>query len=126
MTRSLSRLGSTVLAAGLLLAVASPAFAFQASFKWCSGSPDFVLKDVPKGTAKIRLKMTDLNVPSFRHGGGEVAWSGKGTIACGALNSTWVGPSPPSGSHTYRWSILAIGADGKTLGEATAQRRFPE
>ncbi len=109
-----------------LMGAATPALAFEANFTWCSGSPVFTLKDVPKGTAKIQLRMRDLQAPSFRHGGGEVAYTGKATIPCGALDSGYVGPSPPSGSHTYVWTIRALGPDGKTLAETSAQRRFPE
>jgi len=31
---------------------------------------------VPQGTARLQFAMTDLNVPSFHHGGGTVAYSG--------------------------------------------------
>lgn len=98
----------------------------DAGFRWCSGSPEFKLSDVPAGTAKIKLRMQDLDVPGFRHGGGEVAYTGK-PIPCGALMAqNYRGPSPPSGQHTYRWTIEAIGADGKVLAGTTAERKFPE
>jgi hypothetical protein len=32
-------------------------------------SPAFELGDVPSGTKRLRFNMTDLNVPTFRHGG---------------------------------------------------------
>ncbi len=49
-----------------LLLTTSGAFAFSASFAWCSGSPSFTLTDVPQGTARLQFAMTDLNVPSAR------------------------------------------------------------
>ena len=65
--------------AGFALFLAtSGALAFSASFAWCSGSPSFALTDVPQGTARLQFAMTDLNVPSFHHGGGTVAYSGAG------------------------------------------------
>ncbi len=79
--------------AGFALFLAtSGALAFSASFAWCSGSPSFALTDVPQGTARLQFAMTDLNVPSFHHGGGTVAYSGAGgatdIIAAGATYVT--------------------------------------
>ncbi|MEZ0169957.1 hypothetical protein [Microvirga sp. TS319] len=102
----------------------------KASFRWCSGSPEFKLSGVPKGTAKIAMRMTDLDVPGYNHGGGEVAITPKQTVIdCGALfgQGTYNGPSPPSGQqHTYRWTLKALDAAGSVLGETTAERKFPE
>jgi hypothetical protein len=56
-----------------LLLTTSGAFAFSASFAWCSGSPSFTLTDVPHGTTRLQFAMTNLNVPSFRHGDRTVA-----------------------------------------------------
>lgn len=100
--------------------------AFRIAFKWCSGSPQFTLSGVPKGTAKLNFRMVDFQAPAYPHGGGEIAYSNQKTIACGAMNSTYTGPSPPRGPHTYEWTVKAIGTDGGTLGEAKAQRKFPE
>ena len=104
----------------------SPAFALKANFQWCSGSPQFQIGDVPKGTAKLDLQMTDLDVPSYQHGGGKIAYSGQKSIDCGALNDTFRGPAPPSGSHTYEWTIKALDGSGSVLGQTKIKRKFPE
>jgi hypothetical protein len=79
----------------------SGAFAFSASFAWCSGSPSFALTEVPQGTARVQFAVTDLNVPSFHHGGGTVAYSGQTAVPCGAFSSGFTGASPPPGQvHT--------------------------
>lgn len=123
MARSLRLL----LATSLLFGISQQALAMSASFRWCAGSPEFQLRDVPRGTAKLNLHMTDLMVPSFRHGGGSVTYSGQATIPCGALGGGYVGPSPPKGEvHSYRWTIEALDASGKALGRTTAERKFPE
>jgi phosphatidylethanolamine-binding protein (PEBP) family uncharacterized protein len=110
----------------LLLGV-SGAFAFSASFAWCSGSPRFALTDVPAGTAKVQFHMTDLNVPSFHHGGGTVAYSGQNAVPCGAFSPGFTGPSPPPGQiHTYEFVIKALGGNGAVLATTTARRKFPE
>ena len=48
-----------------LFLTASGAFAFSASFAWCSGSPSFALTDVPQGTARLQFAMTDLKCRVF-------------------------------------------------------------
>ena len=71
--------------------------------------------------------MTDLNVPSFHHGGGTVAYSGQTAVPCGALSSGFTGPSPPPGQvHTYQFSIKALGPNGAVLATTTTRRKFPE
>ena len=110
-----------------LFLTTSGAFAFSASFAWCSGSPSFALTDVPQGTAKLQFAMTDLNVPSFHHGGGTVAYSGQTAVPCGAFSSGFTGPSPPPGQvHTYQFSIKALGPNGAVLATTTTRRKFPE
>jgi hypothetical protein len=105
----------------------SDALAFSASFTWCAGSPRFQLTDVPAGTAKLDFQMTDLNKPSFHHGGGTVDYRGQAEVPCGAFAKGFVGPSPPPGEvHTYEFSIKALGANGAPLATTTARRKFPE
>ena len=112
-------------AMGLLVASTVSASAFSASFKWCGGpSPVFSLSGVPKGTTSLQFHMIDLDVGTYNHGGGTVAYKGQSSIPCGALNN-YSPPSPPSGSHSYRFDVTAIGAGG-TLGSATFTRKFPE
>ncbi|MCB1416357.1 MAG: hypothetical protein KDJ64_08075 [Nitratireductor sp.] len=86
-------------------------------------NPAFKLSAVPDGTAKIRFKMKDLNVPSYNHGGGTVTYSGGSTIAPGAFN--YKSPCPPNGAHNYQWTATALDAKGKKLGEAKATKRYP-
>jgi hypothetical protein len=123
---------SSYLAAAIVSALAlslstSGAFAFSASFTWCAGSPRFRLTDVPAGTAKLDFQMTDLNKPSFHHGGGAVDYRGQAEVPCGAFAKGFVGPSPPPGEvHTYEFSIKALGANSAPLATTTARRKFPE
>jgi hypothetical protein len=122
------RLAATLGCAALAVALgATGALAFSASFAWCSGSPGFALKDVPAGTAKLQFAMTDLNLPSFHHGGGSIAYAGQTSVPCGAFSSGFTGPSPPPGQvHTYQFSIKALAANGAVLATTTARRKFPE
>jgi hypothetical protein len=123
------RLRSFVPICGLaVVAAAMPAAAgdFQVSFRWCSGSSEIALQNVPKGTVALDAEMTDLWVPSYPHGGGKVAWKGGKTIPCAAI-SDFRGPAPPAGQvHDYQWTVKALAADGGVLATAKAVRRFPE
>jgi phosphatidylethanolamine-binding protein (PEBP) family uncharacterized protein len=119
-----------LLSALTVLGSISSANAFTATVAWgsgagCSGqSPAIRLASVPKGTASLDLKMTDLNMPSFNHGGGSVAFDGKTSFAAGELFgmfSSYRGPCPPPGStHRYQWTISAKDSSGKVLGTANA------
>jgi phosphatidylethanolamine-binding protein (PEBP) family uncharacterized protein len=124
MRRNLAVFGVAAVALGLS---ASGALAFSATFAWCAGSPSFALSDVPAGTAKLQFLMTDLNVPSFHHGGGTIAYAGQATVPCGAFASGFTPPSPPPGQvHTYQFTITALGSSGAVLATTTARRKFPE
>lgn len=112
--------------AAFLATNAADASAFSMSFRWCGlGSPVFSLNGVPKGTTTLQFHMVDLDVPSYNHGGGTVAYKGQSTIACGALTN-YSPPSPPSGSHSYQITVTALGSGNSNLGAATFMRKFPE
>ena len=70
----------------------------------------------------MQFAITDLNVPSFHHGGGTVAYRGQPAVPCGAFSSG----SPPGQVHTYQFSITALGPNGAVLATTTARRKFPE
>jgi phosphatidylethanolamine-binding protein (PEBP) family uncharacterized protein len=125
----------------LIIFSVTPVFAadFTVSFDWgdiplCnSGQPNtvpnprFVLSNVPEGTKFIRFKMTDLDVPSYNHGGGTVEYTGNNIIEPGAF--TYRSPCPPSGSHRYQWTATATkkkGYTGESLGRAKAIKSYPK
>lgn len=113
--------------AAAMVLVSSQAQAFAVNFRWCGASPEFNLRDVPKGTATLDFHMQDLMVPSYPHGGGSVPYRGEATIPCGSLTGSYRGPSPPPPQiHTYRWTVKALDASGKPLATATSERKFPE
>lgn len=126
-TRLIRNAAAAVIAAQALAASARGAFAFSVSFAWCDGSPNFQLADVPSGTVKLQFAMTDLDKPSFHHGGGTVGYRGQPDVPCGAFASGFVGPAPPPGEiHTYEFVIKALAPDGHVLATTTARRKFPE
>jgi len=116
----------------VLLTLASmPARAevFSVRFSWagipaCEEiSPAFELAGVPAGTKRLSFNMTDLEVPTFHHGGSAIAYDGD-TVKRGAIR--YVGPCPPGGQHhRYRWTVQALDASGKVLGTASATATFP-
>ena len=115
--------------AGLVFSL--PANAMSLGFSWgptkkCfdSKSPPMKLSAVPKGTAKLRFRMVDLDKPDYPHGGGTVKWTGgaNGSLPYGAFR--YKGPGPPN-PHTYRFTVDALDASGRKLGTAQASRCFP-
>lgn len=127
------------IAVGLLSAPAgASAAAFAIAFEWgdiplcTSGTPNlvdnprFTLQNVPAGTKFIAFKLVDLNVPSYQHGGGTVAYAGQEVIEPGAFK--YESPCPPSGSHTYEWTARArksSGSFGAALATARASASYP-
>jgi phosphatidylethanolamine-binding protein (PEBP) family uncharacterized protein len=121
------RIQLSLCAMGLLVASTVNASAFSMSFRWCGSgpSPVFSLNDVPKGTTSLTFHMDDLDYSSGQHGGGSVLYNGQKTIPCGALNM-YSPPAPPSGSHSYQFTVTALGNGSSTLGTTTFTRKFPE
>jgi phosphatidylethanolamine-binding protein (PEBP) family uncharacterized protein len=86
-------------------------------------SPPFELAGVPAGTKSLSFMMTDLNMPTFHHGGSTILYSGN-LVRQGAI--TYTGPCPPRGErHNYRWTVQALDGAGKVLAKATAEATFP-
>ncbi|MGH7074392.1 MAG: hypothetical protein ACREFD_09370 [Stellaceae bacterium] len=119
-----------VLAVLTTVPVAVAAGGFAVSFQWdgtgkCFDplSPPFILHNVPAGTDRLRFTMTDLNKPTFQHGGGEIVYTGRNTIPRGAFS--YRGPCPPHGHHRYRWTVDALDGTGHLLAEAEAVKQFP-
>ena len=87
-------------------------------------NPIFNLVDVPDGTVELRFRMKDKDVPNYNHGGGKIKnYNGEETIQPGAFK--YKSPCPPSGSHTYEWTITAVGDKKKKLGKAKASKKYP-
>ena len=118
------------------LGIAGPARAeFTIAFDWsglklCNtgspnrvGNPAFVVKGLPKGTDTVEFRLTDLDVPSYNHGGGKVKMAKDGKVQAGLFK--YESPCPPGGKHSYEWTATAR-QGGKVLGRAKARRVYPE
>lgn len=123
-------------AAILVLSVTAAAADFRISFaSWgdiplCTtgrpntvGNPQFSVRDVPAGTETIEFRLTDLDAPNYNHGGARLRMTGDGIVPFGTF--TYRSPCPPGEVHTYRWTATAR-AGNRVLGEASAQRSYPE
>jgi phosphatidylethanolamine-binding protein (PEBP) family uncharacterized protein len=91
----------------------------------CSSiSPAFDITNVPAETKILKFTMTDLNVPTFHHGGGTVTYMGEANIPAGSF--TYTGPCPPSGTHKYRFRVVALNEDASlVLGKGEFTQEFP-
>lgn len=87
-------------------------------------NPTFTLKNVPAGTTKLFFKMIDENVPKYKHGGGQVIFSGEAVIQPGHFS--YKSPCPPDGVHTYTWHAYAINAQNQVIGHAKSSKLYPE
>lgn len=88
-----------------------------------STSPAFELDNVPADTKQLSFMMTDINMPSFHHGGSTVTYTGN-VVERGAV--TYTGPCPPRGEHhNYRWTVQALDVAGNVLGAGSAEALFP-
>ncbi len=129
----------TAAVASMLSAGAGPTAAadFKISFTWdglklCTSgrpntvkNPEFIVRGLPAGTKMVQFKLTDLDVPNYKHGGGWVKMTADGKVPKGAFK--YKSPCPPSGKHTYEWTATAkVKKSGKALGQAKARRKYPE
>ena len=108
---------------------------FKLAFEWgdlkrcTSGNPNrvtnpiFTLTNVPEGTKTLTFRMRDKQ-STYNHGGGKVEYTGQTTIEPGAFK--YDSPCPPSGKHTYVWTVTAKNEKKKKIGKAKAQRKYPE
>ena len=101
------------------------------AFKWSSAdrcshsSPEIRVSNIPAGTKSLKVRLKDLDVPSWRHGGGTVPADPSGVIPRGALTDGYNGPCPPDGTHHYEITVKAVSADDDTLAEGSAEQSFP-
>ena len=99
-------------------------FAFGPQHGCSTISPAIDVSGVPAGTVKFKVRMVDLDKPTYNHGGGTVPNDGSGTIPGGALKS-YKGPCPPSGSHRYRITVHALDSEGVAIGVGEYTQSYP-
>ncbi len=127
MIRLIFMLASVAILSGCGATVAENAVNLDVAYKWskedqCSRtSPEISLGNIPSNTKELKVKLKDLDAPSWDHGGGKVAYMGQTSIQKGELKSGYNGPCPPSGSHTYVISVDAIDSEGVIVGRGKAK-----
>lgn len=89
-------------------------------------SPEIRVADIPEGSAELQVKLTDLSLPDWNHGGGSVTPDGSGIIPAGALDAGYNGPCPPPGTrHKYEFSVMAMDDQGVIIGFGRSRQKFP-
>ena len=111
-----------------LVASGASASGMGVSFEWgptkkCFDpkSPPITLSGVPKGTAKLEIRMVDSN-SAYEHGGGTVTYKGQTSLPYGAFR--YKGPCPDSGTHFYNITVKAEDTSGKVLASGSASKPF--
>jgi len=129
-----------ILATGVFISALTTAQAaeFGFSFNWqglalCTsghpnrvGNPEFQFENVPTGTGWIYFELTDLDVPSYPHGGGWIPFDAGAAASPDTFE--YQSPCPPFGSHLYEWEARAYAdrSEGSPiLGVATSRAVYP-
>jgi len=100
-------------------------FEFTKKHQCSSISPEIRVGSIPVGTQKLKVKLVDLDVPNWDHGGGTIDYSGAAVIPENSLKSGYNGPCPPSGSHRYQIKVNAVDAAGVIIGQGKGSQMFP-
>jgi len=93
----------------------------QVDYNWTSAnrcsffSQEIKVSGIPPGTRQLNVTLTDLNFPSFNHGGGTVKYEGSNLIRASALQYFY-GPCPPTCCNTYSIKVNAIDEFGSIVG----------
>ena len=89
-------------------------------------SPQITLGNIPEGTVKFYVELTDLDLPAFDHGSGFATFDEQPVIPAGAVRGSYAGPSPPYGViHDYEIKVKAMDAENKVLGVGQKALRYP-
>ncbi len=89
-------------------------------------SPEIQLESVPEGTKLFYIKLTDLDLKTYDHGGGYAPCDGSLVIPPGAAKGTYMGPGPPQGViHDYEIKVTAMDENKKVLGVGRKIHRYP-
>jgi len=104
----------------------------EVSFSWAGieacthESPEIRVDRIPDGTVELQVRLKDINVPAYNHGGGRVKNDGSGVIPPGALTIGYNGPCPPyKERHKYEFLVLARDAQGQIIGFGKSRQLFP-
>jgi phosphatidylethanolamine-binding protein (PEBP) family uncharacterized protein len=71
------------------------------------------LTTVPAGVASYEVKLTDLDVPNFKHWHETLPAAGSSIRE--AAGSGYVGPCPPSGTHRYEIRVMARNGERRAV-----------
>jgi phosphatidylethanolamine-binding protein (PEBP) family uncharacterized protein len=100
------------------------------TFQWAAAdrcsprSPALMIQNLPAGTARVAVRLTDLNMPMFNQGADIFVPPG-GRVPPGTLPN-YIGPCPPAGErHSFRFIVEAKDAAGQVIAAGQATQLFP-
>ena len=105
-------------------------FTWQLKHSCSKVLPEIKVEGIPAGTIELNIRMVDLDMRTFNHGGGlvknDTGFSDKYTVAEGALKS-YDGPCPPNFSsfgHDYEFTVIARDKENKKVAEGERKKTF--
>lgn len=89
-------------------------------------SPEIQVSGIPGGTVELDVRLKNLTVPAWNHGGGRVLYEGTDRIPANSLNDGYNGPCPmPGERNKYEFSVMALNFRGEIIGFGKAVQAFP-
>lgn len=89
-------------------------------------SPEIQITGIPENTAELDVRLKNLDVPAWNHGGGRMPYTGSDRIPANVLDLGYNGPCPmPGERNKYEFSVMALDADGNIIGFGKASQVFP-
>lgn len=93
-----------------------------------SPSPSFVVRNIPEDTRTLRFTLTNDADPLAPYGGGDVSYTpnprNMAVLTPGAF--TYNGPCSRVIVGRYKWTVLALDENGRTLVGGWARKNYPQ
>ena len=95
-------------------------------------SPKFIFSSLPKDAKWVYLKIRNIGLSDFDHGGGWVELKGKSTIESGKFN--YFSSCPKSGKEIFQWtayfttkksSLLFYGQPLGVIHKVSSKKKYP-
>lgn len=89
-------------------------------------SPEIQVAGIPDNTVELDVRLKNITVPAWNHGGGRIPYDGTDRIPANMLDLGYNGPCPmPGERNKYEFSVMALDGEGAIIGFGKAAQIFP-